>query len=192
MFEEEEGLRADARANRDRILEVARTAFAVSPDASLNSIAKAAGVGPGTLYRHFPSREALVLALYRKEIEELVDLAPRLIAENPPLVAFRIWCDRLADYARIKHGIAKVIHTQTYRDLNQINLPIVCAIEHLLQACQRSGDFRTDVDSGDVLMLLSFIWHISPGVAGSSRASKLLDITMEGLKNCRTQHESRE
>jgi len=190
MFEKEEVLRADARANRDRILEVARTAFAVSPDASLNSIAKAAGVGPGTLYRHFPNREALVLALYRKEIAELVDLAPTLTAEHPPLVAFRIWCDRLADYARIKHGIAEAIHTQTYRDLNQINLPVVGAIEHLLQACQKSGDFRTDVDSGDILMLLSFIWHIRPGVAGEYQAAKLLNVALDGLKVCHTEQES--
>src|SRR3984885_13053384 len=97
-------LRADARANRDRILDVARDAFAADPAASLNSIAKAAGVGAGTLYRHFPSREALVLGIYRKEIDALVALAPMLLTEHAPLQAFRMWCDRLAELGRMKHG----------------------------------------------------------------------------------------
>jgi AcrR family transcriptional regulator len=87
---DDENLRADARANRDRILDVARDALATDPAASLNSIAKAAGVGAGTLYRHFPSRESLVLGVYRKEIDTLVALAPVLLARHPPLQAFRI------------------------------------------------------------------------------------------------------
>src|SRR5690349_1926125 len=91
-----EDLRADARANRDRILDAARDSLATDPAASLNSIAKAAGVGAGTLYRHFPDRESLVLAMYRKEIETLVALAPALLRKHAPLKAFRIWCDRLA------------------------------------------------------------------------------------------------
>src|SRR5580700_10735083 len=99
-------LRADAQKNRAKILDAARAALAAAPDASLNSIAKAAGVGPGTLYRHFPNREALVLAVYRQEIQALVDLAPALIAKHPPLVALRLWFDRLAHYGRIKHGLA--------------------------------------------------------------------------------------
>ncbi|WP_244182280.1 TetR/AcrR family transcriptional regulator [Gluconacetobacter entanii] len=78
-------LRADAQANRDRILDIARDAFAADPGVSLNAIAKAAGVGAGTLYRHFPSREALLVGVYRKEIDELVSLAPDLLANHPPL-----------------------------------------------------------------------------------------------------------
>jgi AcrR family transcriptional regulator len=75
-------LRADAQQNRDRILQVAREAFAESGDASLNFIAKKAGVGPGTLYRHFPNREALVLAVYRCEVQELADCAPELLTSR--------------------------------------------------------------------------------------------------------------
>src|SRR5882757_859894 len=93
--EQGEHLRADAQHNRDRILEVARDAFAASGEVSLNSIAKKAGVGPGTLYRHFPSREAL------------------LLAEYSPLRALRLWFDRLAYYGRIKHGLADVLHAAT-------------------------------------------------------------------------------
>src|SRR5579875_3063949 len=106
----DEKLRADARENRDRILDVAREAFAADPAASLNSIAKAAGVGAGTLYRHFPSREALVLGVYRKEIDALVARAPMLLARHSPLQALRLWCDRLAESGRVKHGIADMLH----------------------------------------------------------------------------------
>ena len=110
---DDENLRADARANRDRILDVARDALATDPAASLNSIAKAAGVGAGTLYRHFPSRESLVLGVYRKEIDTLVALAPALLAKHPPLQAFRIWCDRLAKFGRMKYGVADIVHAAT-------------------------------------------------------------------------------
>src|SRR5580700_7544652 len=107
---DQENLRADAQANRDRLLEVARDALTADPKASLNSIAKAAGVGAGTLYRHFPSRESLVLGVYRKEIDALVALAPTLLGKYPPLKAFRLWCDRLAKFGRMKHGIADILH----------------------------------------------------------------------------------
>src|SRR5580658_6060935 len=113
MSDVEAKLRADAQANRDRLVEVAREALAVDPAASLNSIAKAAGVGAGTLYRHFPSRESLVLGVYRKEIDTLVALAPVLLAKHPPLQAFRIWCDRLAKFGRMKYGVADIVHAAT-------------------------------------------------------------------------------
>src|SRR5580704_12330249 len=100
-----EPLRADAQQNRQRILEAAREAFAASGEASLNSIAKKAGVGPGTLYRHFPSREALVLAVYRYDVQKLADAAAELLSEHEPLRALRLWFDRLAYYGQIKHGL---------------------------------------------------------------------------------------
>src|SRR5277367_2562625 len=126
---DDENLRADARANRDRILDVARDALATDPAASLNSIAKAAGVGAGTLYRHFPSREALVLGVYRKEIDALVALAPKLIARHKPLQAFRLWCDRLAQLGRVKHGIADTLHAaQSDRDFEETYFPMVGAV----------------------------------------------------------------
>ncbi len=105
-----ESLRADAQQNRERILEAARDALAASGDASLNSIAKRAGVGPGTLYRHFPSREALILAVYRYDVQQLADAAPELLADHPPIEALRLWCDRLAHYGMIRHGLADALH----------------------------------------------------------------------------------
>src|SRR3981189_2908491 len=90
--------RSDALKNREAILQAAHDALAESPHASLNSIAKRAGVGPGTLYRHFPTREALVLAVYRHDVQQLVDSAPVLLEEHSPLDALRLWFDRLAHY----------------------------------------------------------------------------------------------
>src|SRR5260370_5217150 len=109
----DETLRTDARENKGRILEVARDPLAADPEASLNSIAKKAGVGPGTLYRHFPNRESLVLAVYRYDVQQLVDSAPALLKQHQPLEALRLWFDRLAYYGRIKHGLADVLHAAT-------------------------------------------------------------------------------
>src|SRR4051812_47236171 len=96
--------RADALRNRARVLEVASAAFAADPEASLNSIAKLAGVGAGTLYRHFPTREDLVLAVYAEEVDALMSAVPGSLEEHRPLDAFRIWARRLAAQARVKHG----------------------------------------------------------------------------------------
>src|SRR5262249_28404847 len=111
--QQHDALRADAQQNRQRILEAAREALAASGAASLNSIAKRAGVGPGTLYRHFPNREALVLAVYRYDVQQLADAAPKLLADHPPIEALRLWFDRLAHYGMIKHGLADVLHAAT-------------------------------------------------------------------------------
>ncbi len=136
-------LRADARANRDRVLDAARDALAADPEASLNSIAKAAGVGAGTLYRHFPSREALVLGVYRKQIDALVGLAPRLLVDHPPLRAFRLWCDRLVKFGRVKHGVADLLHAaMSEQDVQETYRPMVGAVRRLTEACERSGGIR--------------------------------------------------
>jgi AcrR family transcriptional regulator len=183
MTDDEEKLRADARANRDRILDVARQALAADPDSSLNSIAKTAGVGPGTLYRHFPSREALVLGVYRKEIDALVALAPALIAKHTPARAFSLWCDRLAHYGRMKHGIADVLHSAvSERDFQETYWPMVGAIRHILDAGEASGTFKPGTNAEDLLLLLGFLWRIPPGAEGKVRAERLLTLVLAGLR----------
>lgn len=182
MSNVEADLRADARANRDKILEVAREALTAASDASLNSIAKRAGVGPGTLYRHFPTREALVAAVYRKEIDALVALAPELMAAHPPMQAFRLWCDRLAHYGRMKHALADVLHAaMTAGDMQEGYLPMVGAINHLLRACEASGDFLPGADAEDVLLVLGFLWRVPAGSQGEARADRLVDLIIRGL-----------
>ena len=175
--------RVDAQQNEERILQIARDALAASPDASLNSIAKAAGVGPGTLYRHFPNREALVLALYRHEIQELVALAPALVAKHPPVKALRRWFERLAHYGRIKHGLADVLHAAMNDGvLAETYGPMVGAIDLLLRAGEASGSIRRGVDAEDLLLLMGFLWRIEPGRDGEARAKRLLALVMDGLK----------
>jgi AcrR family transcriptional regulator len=178
-----EPLRADAQHNRDRILEVARDALTVSSDASLNSIAKKAGVGPGTLYRHFSNREALVLAVYRHDVQQLVDSAPLLLEEHPPLEALRLWFDRLAYYGRIKHGLADVLHAATSDGLvGETYGPVIGAITLLLRACEDAGSIRSGFDPDDILLIMGFLWRLDPGDDWEVRASRLLDLVMDGLQ----------
>jgi AcrR family transcriptional regulator len=177
------GLRSDARANRDRILQIARDAFAQAPDTSLNAIAKLAGVGPGTLYRHFPNREALVIGVYRHEIDALVTLAPELTAAHPPEKAFRLWCARLASYGRVKHGLTDVLHSAAADPVHaEVYGPMVGAVGHLLKACETAGVFRKDIEAEDVLLLLNFLWRMKDPEADAARADRMLDLVIKGLE----------
>jgi AcrR family transcriptional regulator len=175
-------LRADARVNKDRILDVARDALAADPGASLNSIAKVAGVGAGTLYRHFPSRESLILGVYRKEIDALVALAPALLTKHPPLQSFRIWCDRIAKFGRMKHGVADILHAaRLEQDFQETYWPMLDAVRQLMEACEKSGDIRPGANAEDFLMLLGFLWRIPPNSEGQARVKRLLALAFRGL-----------
>src|ERR1700748_3643581 len=103
--------RADALENRDRLIAVAREALRKSPDASLNSIAKQAGVGAGTLYRHFPNREALVFAVYKDDVEEVSAQVPQILAEHPPVDALRLWFEMLSARIRPRHGLGEALRS---------------------------------------------------------------------------------
>ncbi|HVQ96457.1 MAG TPA: TetR/AcrR family transcriptional regulator [Mycobacteriales bacterium] len=175
-------VRSDARENRRRILEIARDSFAAAGDTSLNEIAKRAGVGPGTLYRHFPTRESLVLAVYRHEIDQLAALAPALLAEHPPVEALRRWLDRVARYGQLKYGVAEVIHAATTEtaETEAYGL-IIGAIAGLLDAGAAAGQLRTDVQPDDFLLLISFLWRIDPEPGGPARAARMLDLVLAGL-----------
>ena len=179
---DDQSLRADAQANRDRILDVARTALAADPTASLNSIAKAAGVGAGTLYRHFPSRESLVFGVYRKEIDTLVALAPTLLAKHPPLQAFRSWCDRLVQFGKMKYGVADIVHAAaSTQDAQQTYTPMLGAVRRLIRACEESGDIRAGTDPEDFLVLVGLLWRIPPDSEGEARVKRLLTLAFRGL-----------
>jgi AcrR family transcriptional regulator len=175
-------IRADAQANRIRLLEVAREELTADPSASLNSIGKAAGVGAGTLYRHFPTREALIIAVYRKEIEELVQSATTLLTKNPPLQAFLRWCGCLARAARTKQGIAAALQSTIIEDDTQAALlPIMEATGKLLKACRDADAIWPGIDEQDFLTLVSFLWKISPDAAGEARAKRLLGFVFRGM-----------
>ncbi len=177
-------LRSNARRNRDRILEVAHEVLTANHDASLNSIAKQAGVGIATLYRHFPSREALVLAVYRHEVQQLADLAARLLAKHDPLTALRWWLNRFAQdgMQKAELGHAWQAAGTTHDDLAAESYgPIVGALTSLLQANVDAGTIRSDLDPDDVLLMLGFLRRLDPRTEWQPRAARMLDVFMDGL-----------
>jgi AcrR family transcriptional regulator len=175
--------RADAQRNRDRILEVAAEAFAADPDTSLNTIAKRAAIGPGTLYRHFPTREDLVLEIYGREVERLSGTVDALLDELSPIDALRTWFERLATYVRLKHGLGDALNTAAARQtIDATYAPVLAAIRQLLDAGAAAGVLRADLDAGDVLLLLSCLWRVPPGNAGQDQARRLLDTAINALR----------
>jgi AcrR family transcriptional regulator len=176
-------MRADALLNRERILAVAYPAFADDPLVSLNSIAKLAGVGPGTLYRHFPTREDLLLAVYRQEVQSLVEAVRDVLGEHPPLEALRVWFLRLADLVRVKHGLGEALATAAAQDVvDETYAPVTAAIGVLLRACEAAGDVRPGLEPADVLLLMGFLWRVGPGASGDEQARRILDLAIGGLQ----------
>jgi AcrR family transcriptional regulator len=172
--------RKDALTNRERILTAARDAFAASSSASLSAIARQAGVGIGTLYRHFPSREALIVQLYRHDIQYLIDLAPALARSHPPLEALRLWFGEVARYGQLKYGAAEIIHAATSDD--EYYEPFVRAIAVLLDGGAADGSLKKGLHPEDVLMQLSVLWRIDPRHGGEARAARILDLIIDGLQ----------
>lgn len=182
MAVEEDGLRADARANRDRILEVAREALTVDPETPLSAIGKAAGVGQGTLYRHFPTREALALAVYRKEISAVAALASTLLQEHPPLEAFRLWCAQLAHSSAMKRGVARLLQGATSEDdKRETYRQMVSALRSLIAACQAAGAIDRGANADDVLMLLGVLWQIPSHPERDAQAARIIALIFRGL-----------
>lgn len=176
-------VRADALRNREHILQVAHEAFAESGTTSLNVIAKRAGVGAGTLYRHFPTREDLILAVYRRDVQRLVDSVPDVLASHAPLDAFRVWFHTLADYVRVKHGLGEALHTAAVQDaVNQTYAPVTAAVGVLLRACEEDGSMRGGLDPADVLLLMGFLWRVGPGQDGRQQARRIMELVIEGLR----------
>jgi AcrR family transcriptional regulator len=175
--------RADALLNRERILAVAYAAFAEDSRASLNTIAKLAGVGAGTLYRHFPTREDLLLAVYRQEIQSLVAAVPDVLRDHPPLDALRVWFLRLADLVRVKHGLGEALQSAAVREaVDETYAPVTAAVGILLHACERAGDVRAGLEPADVLLLMGFLWRVGPGDAGDRQARRVLELAIRGLR----------
>jgi len=179
-----DGLRSDAQLNRERILAVAVAALTESNTASLNSIAKQAGVGIGTLYRHFPTREALLLEVYRNEVQSLADLAPALLAESPPLEALRGWMDRLAHYGIAKAGLGDALSAVVSHEglAAESYGPIMGALTMLLEANAKAGTIRPGVVPDDILLILGFLWRIDPESDWRAQSARLLDILVDGLR----------
>jgi AcrR family transcriptional regulator len=179
-------LRADARRNRDRLLEVAVRAFSQDgPDVTLDAIAKEAGVGIGTLYRHFPTREALIDAAYRNELARLCDSADDLLREMPPDKALRAWMDRFIDYMGTKRGMGDALRALIASGgdpFSESRGRLTDAITTLLRAGAAAGTVRPDVEPDDVLISLSGVSLATTDPDRRDQAGRLLDLLMDGLR----------
>ena len=178
-----DSLRADARRNRERLLEVAAAAFSAADGSqvSLEAIAREAGVGIGTLYRHFPSRDLLVEAVYRAELAEVAAAAGQLLARYPPKAALRRWMDRYASFVAAKRGMAESLRAMVELgavQINQMHARIVATVDLLLQAGAADGTLRSDVAADDVVSSLIgiFITSRSPDQTG-----RMLDLLVAGV-----------
>jgi AcrR family transcriptional regulator len=180
------GLRADARLNRDRLLEAAAQAFAAEgADTSLKAIARAAGVGIGTLYRRFPTREDLIEATYRSETTRLCASAAELLTGSEPATALRRWMDRFVRYMRTKHGMSEALpHILAARDGLRGDTAAMLrdAIATLLRAGADDGSLRDDVPAEDVMMALGGVTLIAGAESQRDLAARLLDLLMAGLR----------
>lgn len=173
-------VRSDARENRARILAVARQAFAEDGDISMNQIAQRAGVGPGTLYRNYPNRESLVLAIYQGEVDRLVGSVPELLTTLPTLEALRHWTTELVSAMRQKHGLGEALSPGAHRSIAESSYgPVIGAITQLLDAGKRDGTIRADADPRDFLQLTGALWRAAPGA--DDRSQPMLALILDGL-----------
>src|SRR5579863_5481102 len=177
--------RADAQLNRERILEVAKEAFTRSgANTSLDDIAREAGVGPGTLYRHFPTREELLEAVYRTEMEKLAAAEQKFAEVLPPIEALRAWLLLFVDYIAAKQLIAPALNAllgDPKKVFEASYARIWEAIRALVKRAAKSGDIRKDLDPVDLLRALIGVANVSTSPAGSS-ARRLVEILILGAR----------
>jgi AcrR family transcriptional regulator len=179
-------LRADARRNREKLVAVARAAFAAADDTvPLETIAREAGVGIGTLYRHFPTREALVEAVYAAELDDVTRSAPALLAQFPPETALRAWMDRYAAFVATKRGMLDTLRTGWAS--GRIATPttrerITAAIGTILKHGARAGSLRTDVDPEDVTAMLLGVFLSTAASNAPDQTGRLLDLVVDALR----------
>lgn len=183
--------RSDALRNRERLIEAARRAFATAEGAvALEGVARDAGVGIGTLYRHFPNREALVEAVYAAELDDVTGSAPALLRQLPPDAALRAWMKRYAAFIATKRGMADTLRAGWAS--GRIATPatrerITGAIGTLLSAGAEAGSLRTDVEPEDVTVMLLGIFLAGTGtdaadMGDAERTGRLIDLVMDALR----------
>jgi AcrR family transcriptional regulator len=179
-------MRADARRNREALLQAAGELFAEQgTGVSLEAVAARAGVGIGTLYRNFPNRDALVEAAYRTEVAQLCQAADELLAAHPPDVALAEWMDRFVSYTAAKRGMSSALKAVNARTglKTETRDQIVGAIDELLTAGVAAGTLRSDVDSQDVMCAMGAIWNLGDGEGWRTQAETLIRIIVDGLRH---------
>jgi AcrR family transcriptional regulator len=178
--------RTDAQRNRERILEVAKEAFTrFGADASLDDIAKQASVGAGTLYRHFPTRDALIEAVYRSEVEKLAAAQRKFAETMSPIDGLRAWMLLFVDHIAAKQIIAPALNsvvggtTKLYEGSHGL---IHGAIDALVKRAIKSGDIRRDLEPFDLLRALIGVSHVASGPGWQRSARRLVDILITGSR----------
>jgi AcrR family transcriptional regulator len=178
--------RADALRNRERVLEAAKAVFSQDgPEASLETVARRAGVGIGTLYRHFPSREHLYEAVYWHEVEQLVQLAEHLEAETIPVEALRRWLQAGVEFMATKKGMAAALAmaAQGSSDLVAYSLDrLTGAVGRLLQRAAAAGEIRADIDPEDLLRTLVGMCYAHDRPGWQAKVLRLVDVLIDGLR----------
>ena len=178
--------RADALRNRDRLLAAAKTVFSAGgPDASLEAVARRANVGIGTLYRHFPTREALYEAVYRHEVEQLGELAEKLKGEASPVEALRLWLRSNVEFVATKKGMsaALALAAQANSELMAFSYDrLTKAVGALLDRAVAAGEIRGDVGPEDLLRALIGMCYLHDQPGWRASVVRLLDVFVDGLR----------
>jgi len=178
--------RADAQRNRERILEIAKDAFTRSgANVSLDDVAKQAGVGAGTLYRHFPTREVLLETVYRAEVEKLAAAEREFARTMPPIGALRAWMLLFVDYIAAKQIIAPALNTMVggpSKVFQATGVQIKGAIEALVKRAIASGDIRADLEPLDLLRALIGVSNVGSGPEWKKSARRLVEILITGSR----------
>jgi AcrR family transcriptional regulator len=178
--------RADAIRNRERVLEAAKAVFSAGgPDASLEAVARRAGVGIGTLYRHFPTREALFEAVYRREVQQLSELAEALKGEPDPVDALRRWLRSNVEFVATKKGMsaALALAVQSSSELTAFSFDrLTKAVGALLDRAVAAGEIRSDIGPEDVLRALVGMCYLHDQPGWQKSVVRLLDVFVDGLR----------
>jgi AcrR family transcriptional regulator len=191
--------RTDALRNRDRVIEAARRVFSAGgPEASLEAVAKTAGVGIGTLYRHFPTREALFEAVYRRQVQQLADLAKRLEEEAAPIEALRQWMRSFVKFVATKKGMSTALAFAVAKDSDLFSYSsdlLTRAVAELLRRAGAAGEIRNDISPEDLLRALVGMCYTHDQPGWQKNVLRLVDVFIDGLRirrtNRRTSHQHR-
>ena len=176
--------RADAVRNTESVLEAAKAAFAeYGVDAPMRDIAARAGVGVGTIYRNYPLRSDLIIAVFRREVDDTAAEADRLAAEHPPGEALRLWAGRLARFVATKRGFAAALHSgdAAYQSLPEYFLGALAPrVQSILDAGARDGSIREDIRAADLIHALSRLADVQPG-GDEGRAERMTEVLLDGV-----------
>lgn len=178
--------RSDAQANRQKILQTAHLQFAEDgPDSSLNEVARKAGVGVATLYRHFPTRNDLIAAVYANELSELGAAADQYLAQMSPDDALTAWGKRFLEYAMTKRGLGEALHAA--RECGGINadprIVLTASMDKLLDAGREAGTITAEIDGEELLIAFAGLWTLPHDERFEARGRRLVDLVLAGVRS---------